>query len=153
MTIKEYKQFPEEALTIRKKVFVEEQGFIDEFDEIDKVSKHLLVFEEGKAIATCRVFYDQEKQSYMLGRLAVLKEYRGKKIGSKVLQAAEDVVRRDGGESILLSSQERVISFYEKQGYVKEGDSFLDEGCPHIWVRKKISWFYCDNAQIKLLLA
>ena len=94
MTIKEYKQFPEEALTIRKKVFVEEQGFIDEFDEIDKVSKHLLVFEEGKAIATCRVFYDQEKQSYMLGRLAVLKEYRGKKIGSKVLQAAEDVVRR-----------------------------------------------------------
>ncbi len=139
MTIKEYKQFPEEALTIRKKVFVEEQGFIDEFDEIDKVSKHLLVFEEGKAIATCRVFYDQEKQSYMLGRLAVLKEYRGKKIGSKVLQAAEDVVRRDGGESILLSSQERVISFYEKQGYVKEGDSFLDEGCPHIWVRKKIS--------------
>ena len=139
MTIKEYKQFPEEALTIRKKVFVEEQGFIDEFDEIDKISKHLLVFEEGKAIATCRVFYDQEKQSYMLGRLAVLKEYRGKKIGSKVLQAAEDVVRRDGGESILLSSQERVISFYEKQGYVKEGDSFLDEGCPHIWVRKKIS--------------
>ncbi len=139
MTIKEYKQFPEEALIIRKKVFVEEQGFIDEFDDTDKVSKHLLVYEEDKAIATCRIFFDEEKGSYMVGRLAVIKEFRGKNIGSKVLKRAEDIIRRDGGKSVILSSQEEVVNFYEKQGYSKEGDLYLDEGCPHILVKKLLT--------------
>lgn len=75
----------------------------------------------------------------MVGRLAVIKEFRGKNIGSKVLKRAEDIIRRDGGKSVILSSQEEVVNFYEKQGYSKEGDLYLDEGCPHILVKKLLT--------------
>ena len=138
MVIREYSYLPKEALEIREEVFVREQGFTDEFDEIDKISKHLLMFEGEKAISTCRIFFSQEKQTYMLGRLAVLKQWRGKGIGTKMIEAAEDIIRRDGGRSVLLSSQEQVVEFYKKQGYIREGEIFSDQGCPHIWVKKEL---------------
>ena len=96
------------------------------------------MFEGEKAISTCRIFFSQEKQTYMLGRLAVLKQWRGKGIGTKMIEAAEDIIRRDGGRSVLLSSQEQVVEFYKKQGYIREGEIFSDQGCPHIWVKKEL---------------
>lgn len=46
MFIKIYDEIPEEAKTIREAVFIKEQGFKDEFDEIDDVAKHVLLLKE-----------------------------------------------------------------------------------------------------------
>ena len=78
MRIEVFHSVPQQALEIRQKVFVEEQGFQDEFDDIDSTAIHFVLFDDSdKPIATCRVFKDVIKNSYILGRLAVLKEYRG----------------------------------------------------------------------------
>ena len=50
---------PQDAKDIRIAVFVDEQGFYDEFDKDDDASVHLVAYIENKAAATARVFFRQ----------------------------------------------------------------------------------------------
>lgn len=125
------------AKEIRQKVFVDEQGFRNEFDEIDKTATHIVMFvEDNIPAATCRVFWDTKMNMYILGRLAVIKEYRGKNMGSVMLKEAEKYIQKNGGECIALHAQCRVTAFYKKLGFIEFGDIDDDEGCPHIWMKK-----------------
>ena len=134
-----YNFLPEEAHDIRIKVFVEEQGFENEFDGTDAEAVHILMkTDDGNSVATCRIFWDNKMNSYILGRLAVLKEFRGRGIGSEVVKAALDYAESVNGISLMLHSQCRAAMFYEKLGFVSFGDIELDEGCPHIWMKKEI---------------
>ena len=92
MEIKLYSTLPSEAVKIRKLVFVEEQGFKNEFDEIDAYASHLVMYKNNIAIATCRLYKKQNASCYVIGRIAVLKEYRGQKIGAELLKKAEEIV-------------------------------------------------------------
>nr|WP_314466287.1 GNAT family N-acetyltransferase [uncultured Clostridium sp.] len=136
MTIKEFNYLPEDARTIRSEVFVKEQGFTDEFDDIDDIAVHIVLYDKENPIATCRIYFQIERQTYVIGRIAVIKEYRGKNIGAGMLRFAEESIRHKGKESVILSAQVRVAEFYEKQGYQKQGLMYLDEDCPHIWMKK-----------------
>ena len=128
---------PEEARKIRENVFIREQGFQNEFDHVDKEAVHIVVYrDEKQPVATCRVFWDKGMQSYVLGRLAVCKECRGMKLGAAAAKEAEQYVREKGGCQVMLHAQCRVCSFYEKLGFVMEGEPDEDEGCPHIWMKK-----------------
>lgn len=138
MIIKEYNYLPKEARNIRNEVFVKEQGFIEEFDVIDDIAKHIVIYEREQPISTCRIYFNIKKQSYVIGRIAVIKEWRGKNIGQRMLISAEDNIKRDGGKSAMLSAQVRAVGFYEKQGYKKQGVAYLDEECLHIWMNKNL---------------
>ena len=134
-----YEYLPQCAKEIRQNVFIEEQGFQNELDEVDNIAVHIVLFDEAdRAVATCRVFLDDAMDSYILGRLAVARECRGKDIGSAVVQEAERYVRKKGGSRILLHAQCRVSPFYQKAGYTEFGEIGDDEGCPHIWMKKDI---------------
>ena len=135
MTTKVYEVLPEAAIEIREKVFVEEQGFEEEFDSMDKTAFHMVVYDDGRAAATCR-YYEAAAGEYVLGRIAVLREYRGRRIGAEMIAAAEDQVRRVGGKTMLIHAQTRVRVFYEKQGYAAFGDVDFEENRKHIWMRK-----------------
>ena len=74
MIIKEYNYLPEEAIKIRNEVFVKEQGFVEEFDEIDGIAKHIVLYEKEHPISTCRIYFNSEKQSFVIGRIAVSHE-------------------------------------------------------------------------------
>jgi hypothetical protein len=74
MIIKEYNYLPEEARKIRTEVFVKEQRFVEEFDEIDNIAKHMVLYEREQPISTCRIYFDIKKQSFVIGRIAVVKE-------------------------------------------------------------------------------
>lgn len=65
MIIKIYDEIPQEAKTIREAVFMKEQGIKDEFDEIDHLEKHVILFEEDIPAATCRFFFSEEN-TYLL---------------------------------------------------------------------------------------
>lgn len=126
-----------EAKYIRENVFVKEQGFVNEFDETDKTANHMIVYEDDTPIACCR-FFKGEDDEYVIGRLAVLKEHRGKHLGSLMLSNAEEYIKRQGGKKLSVSAQVRVKSFYEKQGYKAFGEIYLDEYCEHIHMVKEI---------------
>ncbi len=138
MQIKEYKGLPEGAIGIRQEVFVTEQGFTDEFDKVDDVATHLLVFDGERPVGTCRVFMKGGKGVYMLGRLAVLKEYRSKGLGAALVAAAEDAVKRQGGRMVCLHAQEQAQGFYAAVGYTAFGKPDEEQGCPHVWMKKEL---------------
>lgn len=138
MEIKAFTPVPGEAVRIRNDVFVEEQGFMDEFDRWDDIATHLVAFEGGEPIGTCRVFYNDGEGKYMVGRFAVLPAYRGKKIGAKLMEEAERCVQKAGGSQLFLHAQCRAAGFYEKQGYEKMGEVEDEEGVPHIWMYKNV---------------
>lgn len=138
MAIKSYDTLPDEAKNIRITVFVEEQGFHEEFDADDAVSTHLVMFDGEKAVATGRFYFDKAKQEYLIGRLAVLKAYRGKGLGGKIVSEAERLIKSKGGKSVSLHSQCRAQQFYEKLGYEAFGESDFDEDCPHQWMKKML---------------
>ena len=117
MNYKIYDQLPQEAKEIRIKVFMEEQGFKDEFDDLDEVCKHLVVFDHQKAIGTCRYYYDNPLQANVIGRIAVIKEYRGKKVGQYIVQSACSLIQGN----VCLHAQLQAKPFYEKLGFVAYG--------------------------------
>ncbi len=130
---------PNEAHNIRIKVFIDEQGFENEFDEIDSEATHILVrTDDGMPVATCRVFWNDKMNSHVLGRLAVLKEYRGRGTGSEVVKNALDYVKSAGGKQLMLHSQCSAAEFYEKLGFTSFGDIEYEEDCPHIWMKKTL---------------
>ena len=131
-------KLPQEAILIRQEVFVEEQGFEVEFDEVDSITRHIVLFEDGIPIGTCRVYWNEIKASYVLGRVAVRKNFRGRAFGRRLLQEAEHLVHSLQGTTLCLAAQVRVKAFYEKQGYSAAGAEFLDEECPHVWMYKTL---------------
>lgn len=136
MEIKMYNSLPEESLKLRITVFVDEQGFVDEVDEFDEIATNLVMFDGEKPVATCRFFLKEDKETYMFGRLCVLKEYRGKSLGREMLKKAEEVVKENGGKAIILHSQYHAKDFYIKCGFTQEGELEYEQNKPHVWMRK-----------------
>ncbi|MBR1619953.1 GNAT family N-acetyltransferase [bacterium] len=138
----EYKKFiglNDDTIKIRTSVFIDEQGFKDEFDEIDKTCSHIVLYDNEKPIATCRYF--REGENYHIGRVAIIKEYRGKHLGNKIMQIAETEIRGKCKESkcvIEVSAQVRVSEFYEKLEYNAVGNIYFDEYCEHIKMVKEL---------------
>ena len=109
-----FSDLPAEAKNIREEVFVREQGFTEEFDEIDAKAVHI----------------------WLIGRVAVLRAFRGKGCGKMLLLAAEQEIRNNGATSCSLHAQCRAMDFYTRCGYSPCGEPFDEEGCPHILMQK-----------------
>lgn len=124
------------ARMIREAVFINEQKFTIEFDDIDAKAICMVLYEDETPMACCRYFKGNEEGEYVVGRLAVRQEYRGQHLGERMLQEVEQAVRNVGGKKLSLSAQVRVQGFYEKQGFVKYGDLYYDEYCEHIHMEK-----------------
>ena len=134
-----YHSLPEEAREIREEVFVREQGFQEEFDEIDGYAVHLVLFCDGTPAAVCRFYTQKEEGGYVFGRLAVRKAYRGRSLGALLLAEAEREIKKAGGRTVRLHAQRQAQPFYEKQGYAAYGETDFDEGCPHVWMEKRLA--------------
>ena len=129
---------PDDARAIRTAVFVEEQGFHNEFDQTDDASLHIVVYDGDEPAGVCRIFPDRDK-TWTLGRLAVLKPYRGQHLGANLVGKAEETARNQGADRLTLHAQERVAGFYRSLGYRDMGIHDQDEGCPHMWMDKSLT--------------
>lgn len=124
---------------LRKDIFIDEQKFENEFDDIDKTAIHILLLINDTPIATARAFiYDEDKKIYKIGRVCVSKEYRNMGVGSAMLKNMEEHLKESGCKEIMLSSQVRAKSFYAKQDYIAVGNEYLDEYCKHQDMVKKL---------------
>ena len=101
-----------------------------EFDEHDGPQTRYIVIRDGVLpVATCRM-YPTDWETMMLGRVVVLPEYRGRGLGRRTMEAAEDWARELGFRRATLESRENKVGFYEKLGYIADptrvihGDTF-----------------------------
>ncbi|HVL36213.1 MAG TPA: GNAT family N-acetyltransferase [Burkholderiales bacterium] len=127
------------AAPIRFAVFVEEQNVPAhiELDALDAASLHAVVFAEGRAIATGRLLPDGH-----IGRMAVLKAWRGRGIGGLLLERLVDEARRRGHREVVLAAQVHAAPFYRAHGFVEEGEEYLEAGIAHRDMRRPLdqSW-------------
>jgi predicted GNAT family N-acyltransferase len=117
--------------TIRTRVFVKEQGVPPEIelDHHEKRALHFLVFEAGKAVGTARVV--MHRGSAKIGRMAVLKSYRRRGIGTRLLKRVIAIAKNHGAQKIYLHAQVPVIGFYEAMAFQCVGPVFKEAGIPH----------------------
>ena len=100
----------------------------EEFDEFDGPgTKYIVLLDDGYPVATCR-FYDCGEGAVTLGRVVVLPEYRGQKLGSLVVTEAEKWVKELGFREVKIDSRIEAIDFYEKLGYKHVDDSVIKSG-------------------------
>jgi len=119
----------QQLASIRRHVFIEEQQVPEEleWDDFDHSAQHVLAKSiDGVSIATGRI-----KDDGHIGRMAVLKSYRYQGIGSAVLSALLEIAIKLKLKRVYLHAQVSAIPFYEKQGFICEGDEFLDAGIAH----------------------
>jgi predicted GNAT family N-acyltransferase len=116
---------------IREKVFIEEQKVTSqlEWDGMDKDAIHFLAFKDKKAVGCARVFVMQNRMQ--LGRMAVLREYRGEGIGSALIETAITLAKLNQLYAIDISAQCRAMDFYKKFGFEVTSDMYLDAEIPH----------------------
>lgn len=138
MEVKIFDALPQEARTIRETIFLIEQGFEVEYDGVDDYATHIVIYDNGEAIATCRVFCKGEPTEYSVGRIAVKKERRGEGIGKLVLSEGEKLAKVMGAKSVHLHAQCDKVPFYAKCGYTEYGEIEYEEFCPHKWMKKEI---------------
>lgn len=129
-----------DALAIRYKVFVDEQKVpVDlEIDDYEDSSLHLVLYEKSKPVATARI-YEQSNDTYKVQRVAVLKEYRTRGIGTILMREIEKKVKMHKADKLTLGSQNTAIPFYEKLGYKISSTEFMDAGIPHHSMTKSLS--------------
>lgn len=95
-----YDALPPEAAAIRQAVFVEEQGFQEEFDAIDRHALHLLLFADGRPVGTLRAFTEDGGTRWHIGRVAVIQSARQLHLGRRMMDLAETELRRRGAAGI-----------------------------------------------------
>ncbi|WP_278939258.1 GNAT family N-acetyltransferase [Pseudomonas helleri] len=114
---------------IREAVFVAEQQVPPEleWDADDADAVHFLACEGDYAIGTARLLPDGH-----IGRVSVLKDWRGLKVGDALMQAAISEAEKRGLKKQQLSAQVHATSFYERLGFKIVSEEFLEAGIPHV---------------------
>lgn len=117
------------AHPIRLTVFVNEQRVPEdlEIDQDDSLAWHAVVFENQQAIATGRLL-----PSGKIGRLAVLRPYRGQGIGTAIMKELIGFGRQNQITQFYLHAQTAAQGFYERLGFKATGSNFYEAGIEHI---------------------
>ncbi|WP_406662151.1 GNAT family N-acetyltransferase [Methanolobus sp. ZRKC3] len=128
----------DDAFSVRKEVFIIEQDIDEEIevDEFDDISWHLVLYDSGKPVATGRIF--KKADSFVIGRICVLKEYRGRSIGNLLMELLMERANDLGARRLRLDSQLYAIDFYRRFGFREYGEIFLDAGIEHLKMVKEI---------------
>ena len=114
---------------IRETVFIREQAvpLELEWDGLDPSCAHVLAWNDhGEAIGTARM-----QENGTIGRMAVLKDWRGRGVGRALLQTLLDLAAKQGLTRVALSAQTHAVGFYERAGFRAIGQPFMDAGIPH----------------------
>lgn len=153
----------DDAFAVRRAVFMDEQGYENEFDGIDEDAAclHVTLYVDGELAGCSRVFpeplerelspdspqspacgYDEgvdRHEVYLLGRVAVLPAFRRQGLASLITEASGAAAARAGARVCKLHAQEYVQDLYAKLGYEPISDvDYEDEGQPHIWMAKRL---------------
>lgn len=115
---------------VREQVFLQEQQVPVEleWDGLDEAAQHLLAFSNaGEVIGCARLLAEGS-----IGRMAVLKPWRGLGVGRALLDKAIELFRQKNIKTVRLSAQMHAIPFYKKAGFEICSAPYLDAGILHV---------------------
>jgi ElaA protein len=124
-----------DLLQLRSQVFVVEQDCVyQDLDGKDQKAIHVLGKQDGVIVAYTRVFapghYFEEAS---IGRVVVAEPYRKFGYGKDIMKASVAHISTNYPEvNIKLSAQCYLTRFYNELGFTEVGESYLEDGIPHI---------------------
>jgi len=121
---------------VRRDVFVREQAVPEEleWDGLDGDCRHVMATDVcGIPIGTGRLLPDGH-----IGRMAVVKAWRGKGVGRALLAKLVDLARQRGDRAVALHAQTHAIGFYRRAGFEVSSDEFTEAGIPHVEMRLRL---------------
>ncbi len=129
----------EGVLNVRREVFIKEQNVDEniEMDGMDNLCIHISLKDEKGVFACSRII--EKYGDFYIGRVAVLKDYRGLGYGKKVVEETEKFLKCDFEKEVkevFLNAQVQVMDFYKAIGYVEISDFFFEAGIKHIKMKK-----------------
>ena len=122
------------AQQVRTAVFVQEQGIApeDEWDADDATALHAVLFDvNGQPLGNARLLQPSAGLA-KIGRMAVLRDARGKGYGARLLQALLLEARRRGNKEVRLSAQRTAEKFYAAHSFTVTSEPFDEVGIPHV---------------------
>lgn len=109
---------------VRHQVFVVEQGIdaTNDLDGKDGDATLVVIFEQGKAIATARLTINLNKMAVM-SRIAVLPEHRGKKLAERMIGELIHHAELANITTVKIHAHHYLRRFYETLGFVYQADA------------------------------
>ena len=120
---------------IRSTVFIREQSVPPdiEWDGRDGECLHVLAEASNRdAIGTGRLH-----RSGKIGRMAVLRSWRGQGVGSALLTRLLEEAYQRRIDEVFLHAQSYALDFYQRAGFEVEGEEFMEAGIPHRLMRRQ----------------
>ncbi|MER3497390.1 MAG: GNAT family N-acetyltransferase [Chitinophagaceae bacterium] len=132
---KEYEQM----IRLREEILRKPLGLSFEKKELDAEKDNLLIgaFEDDKMLGCC-MLVEENPETVRLRQMAVLNDLQGKGIGKALMQFAENLARDRGYKKLSMHARKNALGFYEKMGYKKIGEEFIEVTLPHYVMEKQL---------------
>lgn len=126
-----------EILRARAEIFIVEKKMnCQDLDRIDFTCEHMYLEEKDEIVAYLRAFKKTDT-SVKISRVLTLNHGNGS--GKKLMENCILAIKeRFGCEKIVLNAQKDAVGFYEKMGFIKTSDEFMEEGVPHFAMERRI---------------
>jgi ElaA protein len=119
---------------LRQDVFVVEQDCVyPDLDgrDLEPGTRHVWVTDRGTPVGYLRVLADDGIAR--IGRVAVARSHRRRGLAEALMRTALELV---GDRPSVLDAQSYLQDWYTRFGYVVTGPEFLDDGIPHVPMRR-----------------
>jgi GNAT superfamily N-acetyltransferase len=129
----------EQMVKLRDEILRKPLGLGFTKDELDSERGNLLIaaYEDDRILGCC-MLVEEEDQTVRLRQMAVPDAYQGKGIGRALMNFAENLARDRGYRRITMHARKNAAGFYEKMGYKRIGDEFLEITIPHYVMEKAL---------------
>lgn len=131
------------VLALRCEVFVVEQrcAYLDvDGQDLQAENRHVLGMEQDELLAYARILSpDRSEADVKIGRVIISSKARGLNLGNQLMaQAIASCEQHWPGRAQFLSAQAHLEAFYQRHGFIAVSDSYLEDGIPHIDMRRAV---------------
>ena len=132
---KEYEQ----VLKLRDEILRKPLGLNFSQEELEKErnNMHMAAYEDDQMLGCC-MLVEEDPQTVRLRQMAVVDDVQGKGIGRALMQFAENLARDRGYKRITMHARKNAVGFYEKMGYKKFSEEFMEITIPHVVMEKEL---------------
>jgi predicted GNAT family N-acyltransferase len=129
----------EQMLKLRDDILRRPLGLEFSTEELEKEKEHMhMAAYEDDHILGCCMLVKEDEETVRLRQMAVVNDVQGKGIGRALMQFAENLARDRGYRRITMHARKNAVGFYERLGYKKVGDEFMEITIPHIVMEKEL---------------
>ncbi|WP_417355952.1 GNAT family N-acetyltransferase [Flavobacterium sp.] len=123
------------SLQLRSEVFVVEQNCVyQDVDGKDTKAIHVLGIFDDTVVAYARLFAPGDYfENASIGRVVISEKYRDRKWGHDLIKESLQAIKMHyNAKEVTISAQLYLKRFYESHGFIQQGESYLEDGIPHI---------------------